>query len=126
MSSTTLQTVDLEALNSRSSTAIQSAKEPIEADLKVPISPLLLVLEVCNVKPSYRFDLGPLQCQTRIQKLVSAYKTNLLVIMGWESSDMARFDLGPFHQGQTRVAKLNRANNLLITSPRGLQCEPKL
>ena len=45
VSSTTLQTFDLEALNSRSSTV------PI---LKVPISPLLLVLEVCNVKPIYR------------------------------------------------------------------------
>ena len=37
MSSKTLQTFDLEALNS-----------------KVPISHLLLVLEVCSVKPTYR------------------------------------------------------------------------
>ena len=53
MSSTTLQTFDLEALNSRSSTECQS-KYPTYRTLKAPISPLLLVLEVCNVKPTYR------------------------------------------------------------------------
>ena len=26
--------------------------------------------------------------------------------MGWESFDVARFDLGPFFQGQTRIANL--------------------
>ena len=26
--------------------------------------------------------------------------------MGWESSDVVRFDLGPLFQGQTRIAKL--------------------
>ena len=31
-----------------------SAKEPHIVDFKVPISPLLLVLEVCNVKLTYR------------------------------------------------------------------------
>ena len=46
--------------------------------------------------------------------------------MGWETSDMARFDLGPFHQGQTRVAKRNYANNSLIISPGGFQCETNL
>ena len=34
--------------------------------------------------------------------------------MGWESSDVARFDLGPLLQGQTRIAKLKSAYNLLI------------
>ena len=29
--------------------------------------------------------------------------------MGWESSDAVKFDLGPFLQGQTRVAKLKSA-----------------
>ena len=28
--------------------------------------------------------------------------------MGWESSDVVRFDLGPLLQGQTRIAKLKR------------------
>ena len=32
----------------------QSAEVTHIANLKVPISPLLLVLEVCNVKPTYR------------------------------------------------------------------------
>ena len=55
-----------------------------------------------------RFDLGPLlQGQTRTAKLKSAYnsliigprglgcETNLWKIMGWESSNVVRFDLGP-------------------------------
>ena len=57
-----------------------------------------------------RFDLGPLlQGQTTIVKLKSAdnllvigprglqYENNLYEVMGWESSDVFRFDLGaPF------------------------------
>ena len=46
--------------------------------------------------------------------------------MGWESFDVVRFDLGPLLQGQTRIDKLKSANNLLITGPRGLQCETNL
>ena len=41
-------------------------------------------------------------------------------IMGWESFGVVRFDLGPLVQGQTRIAKLNNAYNLLIIGPRGL------
>ena len=46
--------------------------------------------------------------------------------MGWESFDMVRFDLGPLFQGQTRIAKLKSAYNLLIIGPRDLQCETNL
>ena len=46
--------------------------------------------------------------------------------MGCESSDVVRFDLGPLVQGQTRIAKLKSAYNLLIMGPRGLQCETNL
>ena len=46
--------------------------------------------------------------------------------MGWESSDVARCDLGPPLQGQTRIAKLISAYNSLIVGPRGLQCETNL
>ena len=46
--------------------------------------------------------------------------------MGWESSDVVRFDLGPLVQGQTRIAKLKSADNLLIIGPRGLQCETNI
>ena len=46
--------------------------------------------------------------------------------MGWESSGMVRFDLGPLLQGQTRIAKPKSAYNLLIIGPRGLQCETNL
>ena len=40
--------------------------------------------------------------------------------MGWESSGVVGFDLGPFLQGQTSIAKLRSAYNLLIIDPRGL------
>ena len=77
MSSTNLQTFDLEALNSRSPTECQST--PCSG-LYVPMSPLLLVLDVCNVNQSIgNHRLG--------------------------SSDVARFDLEPLLQGQTRISK---------------------
>ena len=43
--------------------------------------------------------------------------------MGWESSDVVIFDLGPLLQGQTSIPKLKCAYNSLIVGPRGLQCE---
>ena len=46
--------------------------------------------------------------------------------MGWESSDVVRFDLEPLLQGQMSIGKLKSAYNLLIIGPRGLQCETNL
>ena len=43
--------------------------------------------------------------------------------MGWESSDVVRFDLERLLQGQMRTAKLKSAYNSFIVNPRGLQCE---
>ena len=43
--------------------------------------------------------------------------------MGWKSSGVVRFDLGPLFQGQTRIVKLKNAYNSLIIGPRGLQYE---
>ena len=43
--------------------------------------------------------------------------------MSWESFGVVRFDLGPLLQGQTRIAKLKSAYNMLIIDPRGLQYE---
>ena len=40
--------------------------------------------------------------------------------MGWESSGVVGFDLGPLRQGQMRTAKLKSAHNSLIIGPRGL------
>ena len=40
--------------------------------------------------------------------------------MWGESSDVVRFDLGPFLQGQTMIGKLKSAYNSLIIGPRGL------
>ena len=41
--------------------------------------------------------------------------------MGWESSGVVRFDLGPHLQGQTRIAKIKNAYNSLIIGPRGFR-----
>ena len=49
-----------------------------------------------------------------------------LEIMGLQSSDMVRFDLGPLLQSQTMIAKPKSAYNSLIICPRGLQCETNL
>ena len=46
--------------------------------------------------------------------------------MGWESFGVARFDLGPILQGQTRIAKPKSAYNSLIIGPRGLGCGTNL
>ena len=46
--------------------------------------------------------------------------------MGWESSDVVKFDLEPLLQGQTRIAKFESAYNSLIIDPRGLQSETNL
>ena len=43
--------------------------------------------------------------------------------MGWKSSGVDRFDLGPLLQGQKRMAKFKSAYNSLIV---GLQCETNL
>ena len=40
--------------------------------------------------------------------------------MGWESSGVVGFDLGPLLRGQTRIAKLKSASSSLIIGPRGL------
>ena len=40
--------------------------------------------------------------------------------MGWESSGVVGFDLGPLLQGQMRTAKAKSAYNSLIIVPRGL------
>ena len=42
--------------------------------------------------------------------------------MGWESSGVVKFDLGPLLQGQTRIPKLKSAYNSFIIGPIGLQC----
>ena len=46
--------------------------------------------------------------------------------MGWDSSDVVRFDLGPLSQGQMRIARLESAYNLLIIGPKVLRCETDL
>ena len=40
--------------------------------------------------------------------------------MGWESSDVVGFDLGPLLQGQMRIVKLKTDYNSLIIGRRGL------
>ena len=55
-----------------------------------------------------------------------ACEASLLEIMGWQSSDVVRFDIGPLLQNQTRTAKFKIAYNSLSIGPRGLQCETNL
>ena len=40
--------------------------------------------------------------------------------MGWESSGVVGFDLGPLLRAQTRIAKLKSAYNSLIIDPSAL------
>ena len=40
--------------------------------------------------------------------------------MNWESSGVVGFDLGPLLQGQTRIAKVKSAYNVLIIASRRL------
>ena len=40
--------------------------------------------------------------------------------MGWESSGVVGFDLGPLLQGLTNISKLKSAYNSLIFGPRSL------
>ena len=107
------------------------------------ITCLLLVLEVCDGKATYRkswagnllvwMDLthGPfLQGQARIAKLKSAYNSLIIGPRGlgfkptyrksWAGkfSGVVGFDLGPILQGQTRIAKLKSAYKSLIIGPR--------
>ena len=78
-----------------------------QAQLRIPklksaYNSLILVLEVCIVKSTYRKSLAG----------------NLLM---W--SDLT---LDPLLQGQTRIVKRKSAYSLLIIGPRGLQCETNL
>ena len=52
------------------------------------------------------------------------YQINLQEIMDCESSDVARFDIGPLLQGQMRIAKFKSTSKLLFIGPGGLQCKP--
>ena len=46
--------------------------------------------------------------------------------MGWESSDVVRFDLGPPQRSEEGSQTLKSAYNLFIISPRILGCETNL
>ena len=65
-------------------------------NVKVLITCLLLVLEVCNVKPTHR----------------KSWAGNLLIL-----SDLT---LDPSFEDKMRIAKLKSAYNSLIIGPRGL------
>ena len=61
----------------------------------MPLTHLLLVLELWNGFPTYKKSC-------------------------WESSGVIRFDLRPLLQGQMRIAKHKNAYNSLIIGPRAL------
>ena len=110
----------------------------------MPITRLLLLLEVWDGKPTYRkswagnllvwsdLTLGPSFKVKRGQPNLKVLITRLLLvlevwdgkptyrIMSWESSGVVGFDLGPHGQGRMRTAKLKSAYNSLIIGPRCL------
>ena len=68
-------------------------------------------MRIAKVESAYNsLIIGPrgLQCETNLA-------------MGWESSDVVQFDLGPRLQSQTRITNLKSAYNSLMIGPRGLQ-----
>ena len=72
----------------------------------------LLMWSDLKLKSAYNsLVIGPrgLRCETILQEII-----------GWESFDVVRFDLGSLLQGQMRIIKLKSAYNLLIIDPRGL------
>ena len=96
------------------------------------ITRLLSILEVWDGKPTYRkswagnllawsnLTLGPSFKVKRGQPNLKVLVTSLLLVLGWESSGVVRFDLGSLLQGQMRTAKLKSAYNSLIIGPRSL------
>ena len=108
------------------------------------ISPLLLVLEVWDGKPTYRkswagnllvwsdLTLDPSFKVKRAQPNLKVLITRLLLVLDvWDGKptyrkswagnllDLVGFDLGPLLQGQTSTAKLKCAYSTLIIGPRG-------
>ena len=90
-----------------------------QRNLKVPITCLLLVLEVWDGKPSYRKSwavnflvwsdliVGPLpQGQIRTAKLKSAYNSLIIGNHGLGMFLCVGFDLGPLLQGRARILHL--------------------
>ena len=117
-------------------------------NLKALITHLLLVLEVCNVKPTYRkswamnllmwsdLTLSPSFKVKRGQPNLKVLITRLLLVLvvssvkknnrkSWAWNLLMRSDLalGPLLHVQTRIAKLKSAYNSLNIDLTGLQCE---
>ena len=79
------------------------------SNLKVLITCLLLVLDLWNLKPTYKYPIG----NHGLGNLKPTYKYPI-----------GNHGLGPLHQGQTWEGKLRRAYNWLIIGPTDLQGEP--
>ena len=111
----------------------------------MPITRLLLVLEVWDGKPTYRkswagillvwsdLTLGPSFKVQQGQPNLKVLITRLLLVLevwdgkptyrkSWAGNVLSWSDLilGPLLQGQTRTGKLKSAYNSLIIGPRGL------
>ena len=111
----------------------------------MPVTRLLLVLEVWDGKPTYRkswagnllawsdLTLDPSFKVKRGRPNLKVLITHLLLVLEvWDGKPAYRkswagnllvdvgFDLGPLLQGQTRIAKAKSAYNLLIIGRRGL------
>ena len=67
----------------------------------------LLMWSDLTLSPSLKVKRGQPNLKVLITRLLLIpglrCETNLKDIMGWESSDVVRFDIWPLFQGQTRV-----------------------
>ena len=83
---------------------------------------LFIEVHTQNAKVPHLVDFKSTYISLIIGPKGFACETNQKEIIGWESSDIVRFEPGPLFRGQMRIAKLRSACNTLIIGPRGLQC----
>ena len=80
------------------------------------------ILKLWDVQNKDKYGFIPIQDQI-LPEIDSPTAKNPKTWDDHVSSDVVRFYLGPLFQGQTRIAKLKSAHNLLIIGPRVLGCE---
>ena len=89
---------------------------------------LLMCLDL-NLDPSFKGQMRTPKLKRAFNSLIIGPRglqceTNLQEIMGWESFDVVRFDLGPLLQGQTRTAKLKVLITCLLSVLEVCNLEP--
>ena len=72
-----------------------------------------LFQELLFIKTIMMFTQYLVKINTAIHQLTGNQYTNLQEIMGWESSDVFRFDLGAQFQGEMTIVKFKSSYNFL-------------